>query len=165
MSFEHPCFISYTAGRHRLMPRFVGELYRSLCDELDTLQKKQAFFAKEDLEGGALSEKEMGVALCGSVCLVMVYTPRYFDDEDTFCTREFRGMELLEQHRFRALGIGDTSTKGLIVPVIFRGADQFPPEIRERRQYHRVASPDCCKSWRVAPAVSMPSYAVRATFV
>ncbi len=27
-----------------------------------------------------------------------------------------------------------------------------------------IASPQCCKSWRVAPAVSMPSYAVSATF-
>ena len=28
----------------------------------------------------------------------------------------------------------------------------------------QIASPQCCKSWRVGPAVSMPSYAVSATF-
>jgi len=40
------------------------------------------------------------------------------------------------------------------------GQTRYDPRLTSR-----VASPDCCKSWRVAPAVSMPSYAVRATFV
>ena len=133
MSFLHPCFISYTTGQYDLMSKAVRDLHDALRNELDALVKKDIYFAEERLEAGNIPEKQMAQALCGSVCLVMLYTPRYFDDEDVWCTREFCGMEALEDQRFKTLGIERTSANGLIIPVILRGFDRLPKKIKEER--------------------------------
>src|SRR5262249_52962593 len=74
-------------------------------------------------------------AMCESVCMVLVFSPKYFDRFYPYCAREYRGMLDIEARRLRALS-PDKRGHGCIIPVVFRGAlDDLPPEIRQRKYY------------------------------
>jgi len=65
----------------------------------------------------------------------MAYTPQYFDVKHIYCAREYRGMAKLEAERLARLPDPAEQRHGLIIPVVFRGADRLPPEISRRRQF------------------------------
>jgi len=60
--------------------------------------------------------------------MVLVFTPLYFDTKHHYCALEYQGMKDLEQQRLGK--IEDFSNKGLILPVVFRGEDCLPDEIK-----------------------------------
>lgn len=45
-------------------------------------------------------------------------------------------MEALEDRRLKMLGKPADKLNGLIIPIIFRGAESLPKDLRERRQFY-----------------------------
>jgi hypothetical protein len=85
------------------------------------------------LKPGFLYNEELAAAICKSICMIVVYSPRYELHE--YCRREFAGMVNLEQLRKQMLGRA-APARGFIIPVILRGkADDLPPQITQSRHY------------------------------
>jgi len=141
MPFRNACFISFRHGQQELTQSFVSQLYTGLCCEIEAqLGREVGVFLDEDrLQGGDLFNEAIAEHLCRSSCMVMVYTPSYFDLCHTYCAREYKAMVQLEEARLRLLGDGRDRTRGLIIPVIFRGKSSLPPEIRDVRQCYDFA--------------------------
>lgn len=45
-------------------------------------------------------------------------------------------MELLEEKRLRALGLPKNKKRGLIIPIVYRGDQKLPDNIKSNRQYY-----------------------------
>jgi hypothetical protein len=87
------------------------------------------YLDQERLQGGDLFNPELAHALCHSVCMVVLFSPQYFDTEHTYCAREYQAMVRLEERR---LSLSEREfPKGLIVPVIIRGT--LPEQIKGER--------------------------------
>jgi len=92
---------------------------------------------EERLQAGAFFNKALASALCQSVCMVMIYIPRYFDENSIYCAREFKAMEQLETQRIAKLKKnGGDGSNGLIIPVVYRGLDVLPKKITTNRHFH-----------------------------
>jgi hypothetical protein len=136
MPFNYSCFLSYrhlsgAAG----YPAFVEDLAEELDGQLKLFTNVGLFRDTNRLRGGDFLVPSLARALCESVCMVMVYVPTYFAPDATYCSREFRAMELLEAKRLKRLGT-NTQTHGLIIPIICAGNRFFPQEIKARRIVH-----------------------------
>jgi hypothetical protein len=64
--------------------------------------------------------------------MIMVFTPTYFSPEYRYSAREFAAMCSLEKVRLSA-----GAEHGLIIPVVLRGFDDLPQNIRSNRQVYR----------------------------
>lgn len=136
MSFEHCCFISYRHADGEVAAHFMEDLSRALTDELALLRDEKVFIDRDGLKGGDFFNRKVARALCRSVCMVMVFTPRYFSLKGTYCAREFKGMEDLEGERLAKLGVHrEELDHGLIIPVVFRGLADLPSYVTDKRQY------------------------------
>jgi hypothetical protein len=150
MPFEYACFISYRHGQRKLVQRIVNDLYDALCSELEAQFGRDAVYLDRDrLQGGDFYNEALATALCQSVCMIVVFTPAYFDHEHTYCTREYKAMERLETERLRLLPPAYRK-HGLIIPIVFRGEKYFPQELKESRQYHNFGDFLLCdpEIWR-----------------
>lgn len=142
--FEYGCFISYVHAREELMRGFMASLIPALKGELEPLVKNGVYLDEDRLAVGTKHEHALGHGLCASACWVLVYVPQYL--EHSYCMREFRAMQILEERRRRAFGYRLPREKGMILPIVLRGEKaELPPEITssmylEFTQY-TVASP------------------------
>ena len=133
MAFRYACFISYCHGQQDLMKGFIDQLKRGLKAELEPLLDEEVYIDEERLKPGYNYNEALATAICESVCMVVVYSPRY--ERHDYCRREFAGMENLEQTRKQMLDRRSTPG-GSIIPVIFRGkVDDLPPQITASRHY------------------------------
>jgi hypothetical protein len=141
MPLQNACFISFRHGEQELTQRFVSEFHSGISGELETQLGRSAgvFLDEERLTGGDLFNEAIAEHLCTSSCLIVIYTPSYFDLSHTYCAREYKAMVELERRRLALLGQGLDRTHGLIIPVIFRGEKILPAELREHRQYYDFA--------------------------
>lgn len=121
------------------MKRFVEDLHEALANELALLLSEKVFVDYKRLEGGDFFNQALATALCRSACMILIYTPTYFDSMNTYCTREYKAMLGIEHRRFEALG-NHNPTSGLIIPIVFRGWSQVPNEIKSQRQCHNFDS-------------------------
>jgi len=130
---RNACFISFRNGTRELTRRFVRELHDGLSAELETQLGRGIgiFLDQERLQGGDFFNEIIAQDLCDSSCLVLVYTPSYFDLDHTYCAREYKAMLEMESRRFELLDGADQRLHGLIIPVIFRGT--VPAEIGDVR--------------------------------
>jgi len=135
MPFEYSCFISYRHCRNQLGQRIVNELYNALSGELELMTDKEVYLDRERLEVGYLYNEALARALCESACMIVVFTQTYFNRAHTYCSREYKAMEKLEEERLELLGNPSDQIYGLIIPIVFRGEDYLPPDIKERRKY------------------------------
>ncbi|HKO57558.1 MAG TPA: TIR domain-containing protein [Thermoanaerobaculia bacterium] len=136
MSLRNACFISY---------RHAGPatpIVRAFCD---VLQEQLALLApslpiyRDNLLGpGDYVEADLARGMCGSACMVLLFTPEYFDVHHSYCAREYRAMVALEKRRQDALPA--ELRKSLIIPVIMRGESRVPAELRPRlfKSFDRV---------------------------
>jgi hypothetical protein len=131
MPLQYSCFISY---RHTKQEKIVRELVTSLKAELSLWLDMDVFLDEERLKGGDFFNPSLAQALCESVCLIVVYTPNYFSGQKTYCAREYRAMEELEQIRFKKLGTVENPKHGLIIPLVYRGNKSLPEVVRSKRQ-------------------------------
>ncbi len=136
MPFKYSCFISYRHGQKDLVERFVRDLHKALENEIKPLTDLDVFIDWGRLEGGDFFNEHLTRALCESVCLIVVFTPTYFSDTYSYCAREYKGMEILEAQRLELLGASADKEHGLIIPIVLRGEENMPSEVRDRRQYH-----------------------------
>jgi hypothetical protein len=98
--------------------------------------EEDLFVDRERMRGGTLFNPALANALCKSVCMIVVYTPTYFSWAHTYCAREYRAMEKLEEARLARLKDQLGREAGLIIPVILRGQESLPASIRSQRQWY-----------------------------
>lgn len=122
------------------MRSIITQLYEALSSELEVyFGDKKVFVDWKRLQGGDFYNEALSQALCQSVCMIVVFLPIYFDDEHTFCAREYKAMEYLENHRLNLLN-PDEKQHGLIIPIVFRGLDDLPTDIKAKRHYHNFTN-------------------------
>lgn len=139
MPLEYPCFISYRQGQRDLTKRIIGDLTDALKNELEVTVGREPFVDVERLRGGDFIDPSIAEKLCKSACMVMVFTPVYFDESRPYCTREFQAMVRLETIRLNALAASERQ-HGLIIPIAFRGFDSIPDGIRRSRLCYDFSS-------------------------
>ena len=139
MAFKYICFISYAhspgeraTGATTMMQEFVDELKRALVDELDPIFEEEVYIDRDRIAGGAHFNEALAQALCRSFCMIVVYVPKY--EKRKFCLREYRGMELLEKKRMKLAG-ANSGEYGMIIPIVLRGGDNLPDDIKKRIHY------------------------------
>src|SRR5262249_35583701 len=135
-SFKYSCFISYRHGQRQVAERILSELYESLSGEIELWLSEEVYLDRQRLKGGDYFEEGLSQALCHSVCMIVLYTPVYFDRHHLYCAREYKAMENLERDRLHSLGTQSLSTHGLIIPIICRGKEYLPHEIASTRHYY-----------------------------
>lgn len=133
MVIRHACFISYRHTKDAVGEHLTRELHDALRRELAAHTTKDIFFDQEGLRAGDLYNNAIAQALCRSACMLVVYTPTYFDRSALYCAREYRAMEQLEEQR---LGGRQLAQRGLIIPIVLRGFGRLPAYIRNSRLCH-----------------------------
>lgn len=127
MNFKHACFISYRHGQGELIRGFLDQFSSALKSELELRLAVSVYFDTDRLHAGAVLNSNLALALCESVCMIMIYTPRYFAEDSTYCSREFLAMQAIAEKR-QAL-LQSSQLNSFIVPVVLRGTDSFPNKI------------------------------------
>ena len=146
MPFKHSCFISYCHGQGDVIRPFIEQLKAGLDSYLEPYLDERVYIDEERLKPGYRFNAALAHALCESICMIVVYVPRY--ERHPYCLQEFAAMEALETARLAALGLGEEEPLGLIIPIILRGrGHELPARIREHRHYadfsrFTTASPD-----------------------
>lgn len=133
MPIRYACFISYPHGQTELTNRFIDELKTALAEQIEGFQDEQVYLDKERLEPGHKFDEAIARAICESVCMIVVYSPRY--EKHLYCLREYAAMEGLEAKRLKRIGTQEMKEKGMIIPVLFRGKDFLPEKIEKRIHY------------------------------
>jgi hypothetical protein len=136
MPIKYSCFISYRSPSVEL----ARDFHYSLERELRHWTPLPIYRDETRLRAGDFFNRELALALCESVCMVMIYTPTYFDKFSTYCAREYKAMEILESRRLEQLGYERNYQHGFIIPVVYRGVDIFPAYVRGVRNYYKFDS-------------------------
>jgi len=110
-----------------LVKGFLDQFSEALKSELEMHLAVDVFLDKDRLNAGAVLNPTLALALCESVCMVMIYTPRYFADDSTYCAREFLAMQHVESKRAQLTQTN--AVKSFIIPVVLRGDQDFPNRI------------------------------------
>lgn len=133
------CFISYARGHHELLKTVEIQLRDAILSELDPHfpEHQCALMDIDGIHGGDNWEKRIAKALCQSVCMIVIYSPRYSRSEP--CRREFLAMERIEAERRKILGAKLDNASGLIFPFLFRSEDTLPKPLL-RRQYIDISN-------------------------
>lgn len=134
MSQINACFVSY---RHtnKDSQKYVQAFVKQFKKQLGLLlPNAPVFFDEEGLKVGDLYNEELAGELCRSACMVMFFLPLHFDINHPYCAKEYHAMLDLERQRLDD-GAVDLRNKGLIFPVVYRGLEDLPDEIKNRRNY------------------------------
>jgi len=126
-SFQYACFISFPSPQGNIIRPAVQELREDLLGEIQDQIGKDVYVDFGRLDNRY--DEAVAIALCESVCMIMVYTQRYFDRANLFCAREFRAMELLERDRLASMDLDLSRDHCLIIPIALRGFDKLPAEL------------------------------------
>ncbi len=146
----YACFISYCHGQYELTKTFIQQLKNALKSYLEPWLDEEVYIDEERLAPGFQYNEALGRAICESICMIVVYSPRY--ERHTYCRREFEAMKRVEERRRALLNLPETSGRGMIIPIVFRGQpDSLPGEIREHVRYcdfskFTTATPDISKN-------------------
>jgi len=154
--FKHACFISYRNGtvidgqpQNDLLNEFSKTLREALTSEFRALLNphlnEPVFRDFDVLKTADYLEEKIADALCRSACMVVVYTPSYFDESKSYCAREYLAMREREQHCFDILG-QNNSKKSLIFTVILRGKKNELPDELSANVYEDFVSFDATMS-------------------
>lgn len=124
-------FISYRRTSNTEADKFIHAFVKQLKKQVAlSLPDIPIFFDKEKmLPADDLSK--LAHCLCRSATMVMIFTPLYFDSQNTWCAREY--MAMLDLERGRSLHVREKSR--LIIPVVFRGEEHLPSEISDHILY------------------------------
>jgi TIR domain len=128
MPFKYSCFISYRRGQELLMKQFIEELKQALKSSLEPFFDEGVFIDEEQIRAGDFIDKTLRCALLESSCMILVFTPKYFSEQHNYCAREYKAMRRIEEIRRRISGHAE---HGYIIPIVFRGSDKLPAELKE----------------------------------
>lgn len=132
MAIRYGCFFSYAHGRHNLMQGFKNTLAEALQCYLEPYfdTEDELFIDTEQLGGGDDLDRKIAKAMCESVCMILIYTPKY--EAHPYTRREYAAMRLLEQERSSWYAL----PSHLIIPVVMtRHPSNLPPQITESSFY------------------------------
>ena len=126
MAIRYGCFFSYAHGRYELMNKFKGALSEAIRCYLEPYfdNEDELFIDTEQLGGGDDLDRRIARALCESVCMIVVYTPKY--EANPYTRREFAAMQQIEQERSDWYPMPSRLT----IPVVMTmHPDKLPPQI------------------------------------
>ncbi len=132
MTIRYGCFFSYAHGQHAYMSKFKNDLVDALKCYLEPHldNEDELFVDSEQLGGGDDLDRRIANALCESVCMIVIYTPKY--EAHGYTRREFAAMQLLERERSAWYRM----PSHLIIPVIMtRHPLDLPRQITEPGLY------------------------------
>jgi hypothetical protein len=132
MAFKYACFISYCHGQHDLIKGFMDQLKTALKGELETLLDEEVSIDEERLKPGYEYNEELARAICESVCMIVVYSPRYLRHE--YCVREYEAMKRIEDRRRAQLGAA-AHGRGFIIPIVFRTDAEILARVKDHKHY------------------------------
>jgi hypothetical protein len=116
------------------MKGFVNELKDALWDCLEPYLDEEVYIDSGRLEPGFEFNIALAKAICSSVCMIVVYVPKY--RRHSYCLREYTAMEKIEAMRKELLGDEYKSEYGMIIPVLLRGdKKKLPPKIASHRHF------------------------------
>lgn len=126
MAIRYGCFFSYAHGRHELMNTFKRTLSEAIRCYLEPYldDEDELFIDTEQLGGGDDLDRRIALAMCESVCMIVIYTPKY--EAHSYTRREFAGMQQIEQERSDWYAM----PSHLTIPVIMTmHPGKLPPQI------------------------------------
>lgn len=132
MAIRYGCFFSYAHGRHDLMQGFKNTLVDALQCYLEPYfdTEDELFIDSEQLGGGDDLDRKIAKAMCESVCMILIYTPKY--EAHSYTRREYAAMRLLEEERSSWYAL----PSHLIIPVVMtRHPSHLPPQITDSSFY------------------------------
>jgi hypothetical protein len=132
MTIRYGCFLSYAHGQYAYMRKFSNDLIDALKCYLEPHldMESELFVDREQLGGGDDLDARIARALCESVCMIVLYTPRY--EAHAYTRREFAAMQMIEQQRRAWYAL----PSHLIIPVIMtRHPGGLPRQISEAGVY------------------------------
>jgi hypothetical protein len=132
MTIRHGCFFSYAHGHHAYMSKFKNDLADALQCYLEPHfdHEDELFIDSEQLGGGDDLDGRIARALCESVCMIVIYTPKY--EAHGYTRREFAAMQLIEQERRQWYRL----PSHLIIPVIMTSHPlDLPRQITDNGMY------------------------------
>ena len=137
MSLKYACFLSYRRIKSRAYKKIVEEVYEQLKDELSfILELEKPVYCPDSLwlqgEDSVEEPCDVAKALCESACMVLLYVPEYFKTK--YCGQEYITMEKLEEERVKLFKSPFEQKQRLIIPLILRGSNNLPDEIRINRE-------------------------------
>lgn len=148
MEFKHACFMSYRHGHFALMKAMADQVEEALNNELGLLISGNSgvlvWRDRNDLKPGDQLDPGVADALYHSVCMILLYSPTYFDVKNAYCAREFIAMKMLEEQRLTLL-TEEKRLHGLIIPIILRGKDFLPAELGNQRIYCDISDFSLCE--------------------
>ena len=125
---KYACFISHRCGKGRKQSLTLG-FRKGLEEQLDFRARlSEVFLDLHHNKGGDKLQFKLAEALYQSYCMIVLYDPCYFDMHNQWCAREYYAMQKLEDIRIPQ----HTRSMGLIIPVVIRGKDKLPEEIKNR---------------------------------
>jgi len=169
MSFKHACFISYRNGdrndtgldaRRQDIADTMNAFARDLRDEL-----KRALitsinllpclvFLDQDVE--CLSKGDplmatLSASICESVCMVVVFTGHYLDEEKLICAAELEGMLRRLKERCQKLEVSENRASEWVFTAVFREPEQVPQILNENLRFDFTAYDSSSKPLRDHP--------------
>lgn len=132
MPFTYACFISYPSLNGKLGKSIIKRLTTALKDQLELELREGVFLDEERLKPGSRYNEQLARDICQSICWIVVYLPIY--EKHPYCNREFTAMEHLAEKRIKLLGNNVNPEFGMIIPIIFRGAEDLPSRIKNNYQ-------------------------------
>jgi hypothetical protein len=132
MAIRYGCFFSYAHGKHDLMNRFKSALADALRCYLEPYfdNEDELFIDTEQLGGGDDLDRKIARAMCESVCMILIYTPKY--EAHAYTRREYAAMRRLEEERSAWYPM----PSHLIIPVVMtQHPDRLPPQIADSSFY------------------------------
>jgi hypothetical protein len=126
MAIRYGCYFSYAHGRHELMQRFKNTLADALRCYLEPYfdNEDELFIDTEQLGGGDDLDRKIARAMCESVCMILIYTPKY--EAHAYTRREYAAMRQLEEERSKWYSL----PCHLIIPVVMtQHPDKLPAQI------------------------------------
>ena len=132
MPYEYCCFVSYPHGQNNVLVPLVQKIVEALEKEIGAQIRKRVWLDSNFLQGGNIINSEIGSKLCKSACMILFYTPLYFDREHLYCAQELKAMQDLEEQRLKLL---KEKGNGLIIPIILRGEKKYP--LSTRYKYYK----------------------------
>jgi hypothetical protein len=126
MAIRYGCFFSYAHGRHELMNKFKTAMAEAISCYLEPHldNEDELFIDTEQLGGGDDIDRRIALAMCESVAMILIYTPKY--EAHGYTRREYEAMKMLEQER----GQWYRMPSQLIIPVIMTmHPAKLPPQI------------------------------------
>jgi hypothetical protein len=132
MAIRYGCFFSYAHGRYELMNKFKAALSDAIRCYLEPYfdNEDELFIDTEQLGGGDDIDRRIARALCESVSMILIYTPKY--EAHGYTRREYAAMQMLEHER----GQWYPMPSHLIIPVIMTmHPGKLPPQITNSSLY------------------------------